>query len=412
MISRNTLSTLTAAAAGLLLVLAVTYSSPVQRGGYYILSDPLGSLLVTQNIIDEGSVQLDRYSNWRINEEEDLKYQIIDGHVYSYFPVGSSIAAIPAVAAANILGRHMSVIEYETWMNCVLASVTLGILFLLVFLALKNTYGMFPSLAFSLAAVLSTPVTSTVGAAYWSVNPVVLLFTLAIIGVQKRWNGYLTGSILFFSVVCRPQSSVFTVLFLIYMFFRERNQFYRAVSALVTGTMLFIIFSMNHYSRILPEYFSPARAGSFQLEVFFQLLISPSRGILVFFPQGILICAAVPAALREYRLELVLCITYLLLMMGVVSGFPHWWGGVSYGPRLLVDTMPVWFLTALITWSSLKGMRKLFLATGILLSIAGGFINLKQGLHNPSTALWNTEPVHIDIEPEKIADWNDPQFLR
>ena len=71
------------------------------------------------------------------------------------------------------------------------------------------------------------------------------------------------------------------------------------------------------------------------------LLVSPGRGLLWAFPAVVLAplgARALYPSNREMTIAMVgLCITLLLVM----SGWHMWWGGVNWGPRLLVPSLPI-----------------------------------------------------------------------
>ena len=93
----------------------------------------------------------------------------------------------------------------------------------------------------------------------------------------------------------------------------------------------------------------------------------------------------------------------------VISTFPHWKGGHSFGPRFWAQTSPslVWIAAVALTPQPSRA-RVRSLATVALLGVAAhtrGSLSLKPWR-------WNDTPLNVDQAPERWWDWRDPQFLR
>jgi hypothetical protein len=146
-------------------------------------------------------------------------------------------------------------------------------------------------------------------------------------------------------------------------------------------------------------------------------LISPSRGIFIFSP--VLIFSIYEIAFGIKKREFGPLDWFLLLILLVhwivISSFSKWWGGFSFGPRYFSDMVPylIYFLilgVARILQS--KGMKKI-----ILISIFFCFVGISFGVHfrganDWDVYRWNSEPIDVDVKPERVWDWGDIQFLR
>jgi hypothetical protein len=184
------------------------------------------------------------------------------------------------------------------------------------------------------------------------------------------------------------------------------------------------VYSWFQFGHLLPNYY---RASRLQFDFFWVALagnlISPARGLLVYVPSLFF----VSYLLVRYRRRLVyqrlvwLSLIIIASHLVVVSSFPHWWGGHSFGPRFTTDLVP-WFvllgilgLRAMLAWreehteSSLIVWRSQ-LAVGGLLLLLSAFINTLGATSHP-TWLWNMHPFSIDEHPERLWDWRQPQFL-
>ena len=162
----------------------------------------------------------------------------------------------------------------------------------------------------------------------------------------------------------------------------------------------------------LPHYLSPAKLRP-QTPLLMGLhgtLLSPSRGLLVFCPFAL---AVVAAALRTrlwraplFRLAAAWLATQVLLLS--IKG--NWWGGHSYGPRLLTEAVPALALMAALAWQALPPPRRAWAASFLALGALAVAVNSAQGLWNPAVLAFNRGP-----DPraglELVLSWRYPQFL-
>jgi hypothetical protein len=107
--------------------------------------------------------------------------------------------------------------------------------------------------------------------------------------------------------------------------------------------------------------------------------------------------------------KLMLVLVWPLIHLVNISRFPHWWGGYSYGPRLMIDIIPALFIFyCLFT----KDLRAKSAATGFIVAfgLLAIYINWYQGLFNMYTKEWNAQP-NIDKNKQYLWNWHFTQFL-
>ena len=138
------------------------------------------------------------------------------------------------------------------------------------------------------------------------------------------------------------------------------------------------------------------------------LLISPSRGLLVYSP--VVICAlaglgAARGALPHHGVgwNHLACVAQYL---GYAS-YTVWWGGHSYGPRYLLDFIVLLTPAAAIQLARMRRpIARALAALALLWSIAAA------GTGAFFADLWNTSPASVDRHHDRLWDWRDPQILR
>ncbi|MCB1822298.1 MAG: hypothetical protein KDI73_12085, partial [Candidatus Competibacteraceae bacterium] len=160
------------------------------------VSDSKYALLVSQSLLDHGSIYLDHYNLPKIESHGYQPYQleIVDNHTFYYFPIGSSILSVPFVAVANFFGVYPTnseksfgtkailkffgvppvendsdhSIEGETIIQRVLAALLMSGLSIIFYFLSRLFLSMKWSLLVVFSIILGTSVLSTASRALWS----------------------------------------------------------------------------------------------------------------------------------------------------------------------------------------------------------------------------------------------------
>ena len=354
-----------------------------------------------------------------------------NGHAYNFFPLGTSLFALPAVWLALQRGESMIYPQDNQALQNVLSSLTVVAATLLIWALCRRFLSRGSSLLVTAAFVFGTSVISTLGTALWSSN-LALVFglgcLLAVVAAGQRpmtWRRELTlGAIVFAAYLCRPTMVLLLPLCALYLWSVSppsggwlRHRLPMVFVATVGGLYaLFVLFSWREFGTFLPPYYQPSRLGS---DRFWQALVghlvSPSRGILIGSPFLLLTLGGLalwPRVLvRDRRVQLALC--WLGLHWIAISLFHNWWGGWSFGNRLFTEALPpLLLLTILSARHAREQLSPVLRAATVSLFLAaaafGTFVHTNQGLYNVYAILWNDG---IDRDPSRVFDWHDPQFL-
>ncbi len=122
-------------------------------------------------------------------------------------------------------------------------------------------------------------------------------------------------------------------------------------------------------------------------------------------------------ALRDHD-ERSLYITFGLIVVlhwVIVSRYPLWWLGHSFGPRAMTDILPllvffVAFSLRLPACISAWTRTTVFACIGLL--AAASVLIHAQGALRWGPREWNAVPKNIDQNPARLWDWRDLQFAR
>jgi len=402
-----------------LAVSAVVWNAKVD----YTDSDSLGTLLVAESLLRHGTIDLAGYGPQVSRARYGKRIVTIDGATFYRFPLGSSLLAIPWVAAENALG--VSMLEGERAAQMRLSAVLAAAVFLLGWQIARAYVGDPAALVIALLFSLGTPFASTLGSALWSHDFAVVLMMLAVRHLVRHDTAELEklspGSLallLFSAYLCRPTASVFAACVLGCVALADRRT--AATMALLLAGMLaaFSAFSWLEFGSWLPSYYEPQRLGFHPMlrAAIETNLFGPNRGIFVYSPFllfsviGLFWCGRRLWANRMMIVGGIFPVLHLL----VISSLPKWWAGGAFGPRYMVDAIPGLFLTSAMVWREvvnrpLRRWTKATLAAGLaLLGAFSIWVNSYQALYNRYTRWWNRFP---GATPNAVLDWRYPQLL-
>jgi hypothetical protein len=141
------------------------------------------------------------------------------------------------------------------------------------------------------------------------------------------------------------------------------------------------------------------------------LLVSPSRGLLVFSPVLVVALAAVGPSWAVVRAAGLRWLAAACALQFVAyAAYAVWWGGHTYGPRYTID-----LLVPLAPFLALGADRVLrHTVTGalaVVLLTASVGIAAMGAIVYPNER-WNTSPEGVDLHHERLWDWRDSQIER
>lgn len=144
------------------------------------------------------------------------------------------------------------------------------------------------------------------------------------------------------------------------------------------------------------------------------LLVSPSRGLFVYAPVLLVAVIGLAAGVRAARGGL-LAHAAAATAAGVatIAQFSVWWGGHSFGPRLLADVLPALVLGIVPAWAWVVRSRPRQ-ALGVTALVASVLVQGIGAFYYPSVreVEWNTAPADVDHAHARLWDWRDTQLLR
>jgi hypothetical protein len=292
--------------------------------------------------------------------------------VYHFFSSAPAVLNVPFVAAYGLAGirpitpageflghNELRILRLTA---AVVAAWLCAVLFLIARVWLPAGYALASTLVFA----FGTQIFSSVSRAFWSHGWACLLLALALLLlVSPQWKRcagiyVLISTLLCWAYFCRPTMSLAIVGVTLWLLAVRRRLF---PPFFVTGALwaaVFLSYSWKTYGTWLPPYFlsshleSGRLAGGLLVSSYptglLGTLLSPGRGLFVYVPLCILVLWVLfrrwswipdkPLAMTA----LGVCFAHWQL----VSLFRNWWGGQSFGPRLMSDVIPWLFVLAVL----------------------------------------------------------------
>lgn len=445
------------------------------------VTDGQFSLLLARAMIYDHSTRLDTYLNpeqykaqkgffywfWQISPERDGK--VITNHngdwngtdaLYYRYPTLPALLSIPGVVVAeealglSILderGFYDHKVEHQVHrlIAAVVAAFTVALIFRLALLALPLNW----ALVVALVSGLGTQIISTLSRGVWSDTWALPISLLAIHHLFSHELHKTALRPLYLAVLiamaffCKPNYAVVGIFAVAYMLTKASRQQWTML--LLGGSILmmgFVSFSWMQFGTIIPDYYRPALEWKYIPLALPGHLFSPSRGLFVYCPFLLMVLYTLFRYRHDLCAKSMARLTWIPIgiLMLVSSAWNTWWGGHSYGPRLIIPLLPWSILLTIIaveaygrhagyhrlepmryatwrthpdmypqafTWQALRNAPMTLILWIVSASLAVA-INV-QGAREPKTWLeWFYRPYPVFQDPEKrVWDWADAQWL-
>ena len=184
----------------LILISLLTFALVLSATNNYSGSDPKFTLLVSQSIVDNGTIRLDAYSDDLLFDEPVQKHILThviteqDGHLYNYFPVGPSIITLPVMTAMRLSGMDMRQVEDNFFLQKILAAFTCVLMVWIIYGIARCYLDQSTSVIIAAVSILGTALISSMGTALWTVNFSTLFIGLSVL-LLVRYETEKTSSV-------------------------------------------------------------------------------------------------------------------------------------------------------------------------------------------------------------------------
>lgn len=376
-----------------------------------------------------------------------------NGHLTSVYPVGVAIVTLPIYVVFFLYLKLLAIVESNSSILDIssssfevyrlgfekLAAVFVSALSATIFyLSVRLKFSPATALITTFTYSFSTNLWLTSSQALWqhgATNLVTVSIILGILKANRTTGNHQRTLLLCVGFFCgllpgiRVTNILFLIAILVYATFIYRRQIIFLAFGL-TSISLSAIWNFYYFGDWLGGYTILAQSAGIPLyeftlkqwlTSFLGILISPSRGLLIFSP---VVVYAIPGTYQTWKLKsnkdekLIICLMFAALGLFLNYCFYKiWWAGGSYGPRFLTDSLPVlcytlaYFIDSQITqlYKQINRIGFLGLSTFFVLMILSTFPQVVGAF---GTAQWDAAPIPADLAPSRLWDFRDSQITR
>ncbi|MFK7804368.1 MAG: hypothetical protein AB8G95_22220 [Anaerolineae bacterium] len=356
----------------------------------YGASDPLLTLPTSQALIQTGHTYLTHLEDQTITPDGRPlsavvgNYQAaeINGEIVDVYSPGPALITIPLTAVLTRAGYDLNDPSTNMAVQNRLAFLTSSLVLIGLYFICRVRLEIIPSLTISHVTFFGSSIFANMGLAYFNLN-IALLFTcwaLLLLAILERKGlvdgptdsalirffanstpaivGTSIGLCLFLAFTGRPSAAILIVITFGYLLLHHRTVAYFAMGSALAFLIVFSLWSQAEYGELLPIYFNPEKSNDAPLPIWIGVLgnlVSPSRGMLVFMPWLMLVPAMILWQRRVITSKLTVWIgIWFALLLVTVSRSVIWWGGASFGPRLMAEVVPGLVLLGVFGWANIN----------------------------------------------------------
>ena len=312
------------------------------------------------SVVREGNAEIREFVPLAPREysstDKELPYGAIEmpHGVYSRYPAGMTLYAVPFVGIAYLAGADLDdpkTIDALDRSAAAGVAVLLGLLFFRTALHLTDPPA---ALAATWLLAVGSGVYSTISQTLWQHGGVMIGFLLLLNGEydprlrQSRWGLALQGFAVGTMFACRLSSGVLVAAFGLWLLGRDPRRALKFGLAAAVGLLPWILFYQFDYGTPLGPAQSQMAAGGWRtdlLEPLAGVLFSPGRGLFVYQSWVALALWGLWLGRRSDRTWMLAASAVLHILL--ISGWTCWWGGSAWGSRLLCETLPLFALLCL-----------------------------------------------------------------
>lgn len=381
-------------------------------------SDVVPAQLLPIAIIEDGSLRLNRFQ--RSGEALPHYFRKVDDNVYSAYSIVPGLLGIPVVLAAKIFSIDV------TREHQLLARITSALCAALTVYFLVHAVG---SIVIQRQFVIFLGTLFAFGTCQWSVcatapwehttASLFLAISLFELFNEKGRRHLVLGLALGMMVWSRPLTLLLALPILLAVWAEGSMRIIRAL----LGFALPLAFLEMYNVICLGSLLASKNAGLLGIGGFTGnplsglngLLFSPSRGLFVFTPVLLLGVFGMVRAFFERDLlrrgTFLALSTGVLMYIGATSFWRIWWGGHSFGYRLLIEVvLPLICLSALALNKFKRNVSRSLMPILLISGVWSIYVQVLGAFIYPYK--FNTKPISINESPQRLWDLRNGQIAQ
>ena len=414
-------------AAGLLLVMLVVYNANGREIGSY---DTQGTKFAAIELLLRGTLSLNHVvgatppyaERWGFIHTADGRYRSI------YSPIPSLMAAAVTYPLWKMRIIDIRAPLAPAFLAKFTASLLVSLAVVLAFLTARRQLSRGKAALLAIGLGLGTGYWNSASQTLWQTETAVFGLALSVmtfVAPPERFDrlaAVLAGFGLGLAGAARPQLAPIVAVLLAGIWKRGSKQ-NAAIATIIVAAFATSLCIVNlrwygHPLGALPlieglnaTVHDTGRSFTLGLEGLAGLLVSPNRGLLIFSPVVLVALAGVRAAVRKgWDSALFWCGIALGAQYALYGSYSVWWGGHTYGPRYMLDVLPLFvpFAAEAMAWPSPRKIVTLAAASALVWSV----IVAATGAFYYPNDLWNLDPADVDRHHARLWSWRDNQIAR
>ena len=377
--------------------------------------DTIPASYLPVSILREFDLDLDEFP-FLYEPEMPWFVQRIDGRVVSAYPPWAGILSLP-VYLLPVLGGLLAQSPWIYDLAKLSATLSTALSVVLLLFTLRRLTNAAIAYWIAIIYAFGTSSFSTSSQALWQHGPSQLFITLTMYWLvrgisEPRFSAY-TGLALASAVLCRPTNALMAVPIVAYLICHRRDQCIGFLLAALPPALCLAAYNLHYFGSPFTTGLIGATGPSRIWDSAFVLfstpfgeglagvLASPGRGLFVYSP---IFLVSLVGMVMVWNDPTPILLRYLSLaplpILVLTAKWLSWWGGGSYGPRLLADVTPLLclYLYPVFEWARAKPVARYGLVCVTALSIA------LHALRVFGAGDWNGQP-NVDRHPERLWSW-------
>ncbi len=409
---KNSRKTRILISAALFIISFAVYNVPGSR--YCASGDTVGNELLAISLIREGDFDYNEFCPSGNEEELGSVFEWSKGSILNICPVVTGMMNVPVFLAADAFG-----IDIEEKM-LPLNKVTMSLIaafstVLMFFILLKNGFSIKRSTLLAVVFSFGTLVWSVTSRGTWQHGPSIFFLCAGMLLYSSKRRKIFAWAGFFFTLMCvnRPVNGLIILPFYAHALFHRRKDFIPfALTSLIPLAFL-AWYSLEYWGSLLSlGQGQGAKFGGDLLLAVPGMLISPSRGLLIFSP--VFVFSLLYMIRDVFRkggdvLDRYITVGFILTLI-CYSFWERWSGGHCFGYRYLSEFIPILILFLAKSWDRYIAPRRLTKVIFVLLFAAAIYINFLGAFVYPSG--FNHIPNNIDFHPERLWCVHDTEITR
>ncbi len=382
--------------------------------------DSIPAELLPVSLLKEHNLDFNEFSDK--TQPQPFWFVVKNDRVISFYPIIPGILNVPAHVLGKALGwdTYAQRQQLSKWTSAFLTAASVAFLFLtLIKLCERRSTAVLVSVVYAVC----TCAWSVASQGLWQHGPSLFFLTAAfacIVRTERPWLLAMAGFFFGMAVFNRPANFVFAFPAAVYVLWLYPRRLTWFLLAAGVPAVFMAWYSLEFWGSLMALGQGHRFAGThgphithFHYPLFKGMsgvLLSPGRGLFIFSP---IFLFAVPMFLYAFWPRSKLRPIYVLLAVGALadlilfSRWSVWWGGWSFGYRMLLEMLPALCIFLALTWERWIALRLWRRALFLLAALVSLYIQFLGAWFFPSD--WNGR-VNIDGNPDRNWDWRDSEL--